>query len=200
MQRVNNSISSRRNSRTAANRHHKQQPIRTALDQIRRRPGTISHRRPDPLATTNASQAFGLHQTSESLAADVLAVFGQICMNPRSPVGLSRLSVEAADLGPQPLILLRMSRWLSAAPRIVAAGGDLQHLAHRGNRMIGPIRTHEFEPRDGIDQVSCANQAAAFFRISRSSRSRRFSRRNRRSSSRSAVVKPSSRRPSSRSA
>ena len=46
-----------------------------------------------------------------------------------------------------------------------------------------------------------ANQAAApFFEISRSSRNCRFSRRRRRSSSRSAVVRPSERRPSSRSA
>ncbi len=47
---------------------------------------------------------------------------------------------------------------------------------------------------------SRANQAVALAGISRSSRSRRMSRRRRRNSDRSAVVRPSARRPSSRSA
>jgi hypothetical protein len=53
------------------------------------------------------------------------------------------------------------------------------------------------ERRDGVAPVSRANQAAAFARISRSSRGTRISRRRRLSSSRSAVVRPSLRRPSS---
>src|SRR5713226_6848235 len=83
------------------------------------------------------------------------------------------------------------------APRIVAAGGDGQHPAHCDNPGYGLIRAHELEHRDGTEPVSVANQAAAFDSISRSSRSTRFSRRNRLSSSRSAVVSPSLRRPSS---
>ena len=47
----------------------------------------------------------------------------------------------------------------------------------------------------GTVPVSLANQTAASFGISRSSRSWRFSRRGRRSSSRSVAVSPSSRRP-----
>src|SRR6266481_2609053 len=91
----------------------------------------------------------------------------------------------------------RPCRWRPLAPRIVAAGGDGQHPAHRGNFVDGLIRVHELERRDGTEPVSVANQAAAFESISRSSRSTRFSRRNRLSSSRSAVVSPSLRRPSS---
>src|SRR5713226_7542758 len=91
----------------------------------------------------------------------------------------------------------RPRRWRPLAPRIVAAGGDGQHPAHRGNPVIGLIRVHELERRDGTEPVSVANQAAAFDSISRSSRSTRFSRRSRLSSSRSAVVSPSLRRPSS---
>src|SRR6185503_4751244 len=59
---------------------------------------------------------------------------------------------------------------------------------------------HEFEDSGVIAPVSRANQAAAFFKISRSSRSRTFSRRSCCSSVRSVVVMPSARRPSSRSA
>ena len=47
--------------------------------------------------------------------------------------------------------------------------------------------------------VSRANQAAAFARISQSILSRRFSRRRRRGSARSSVLRPSSRLPRSRS-
>src|SRR6266849_207940 len=85
----------------------------------------------------------------------------------------------------------RPRRWRPLTPRIVAAGGDGQHPAHRGNPVDGLIRVHELERRDGTEPVSVANQAAAFDSISRSSR------RNRLSSSRSAVVSPSLRRPSS---
>src|ERR1700737_936939 len=85
----------------------------------------------------------------------------------------------------------RACRWRPLTPRIVAAGGDSQYPAHRGNPVYGLIRVHELERRDGTEPVSVANQAAAFDSISRSSRSTRFSRRSRLSSSRSAVVSPS---------
>ena len=85
-------------------------------------------------------------------------------------------------------------------PRVIAAGGDAQDAAHHGDGVTGPVLAHELEPFGGITSVSRANQAAAFERISRSNLSWRISRRRRLSSSRSAVVRPSARRPSSRSA
>src|ERR1019366_2448648 len=81
-------------------------------------------------------------------------------------------------------------------PCIEAAGGDAQHPAHRRGSITGLIRTHELERRDGTEPVSVANQAAAFDKISRSSRRTRFSRLSRVSSWRSSVVSPSLRRPS----
>src|SRR5213593_2618459 len=86
-----------------------------------------------------------------------------------------------------------------AAPRVVPAGGDFQHSAHRADREHGLVCTHEEEDFLDFLSVSCANQAAAFDRISRSSFSRAFSRRNRASSSRSSVFRPSLRVPSSSS-
>ena len=62
--------------------------------------------------------------------------------------------------------------------------------------MRGLVSFHEPKLRRGVDPVSSANQAAALARISFSSRRIRHSRRSRRSSSRSAVVRPSLR-PSS---
>jgi len=104
------------------------------------------------------------------------------------------------DLLCQDSILPRAKRWLTAYPRIVATGGDIQHTAHHGNREHGPILSYELEDFGGTESVSRANQAAAFFRISRSTRNWRFSRRRLSSSSRSDDVRPSCRRPSSRSA
>ena len=61
------------------------------------------------------------------------------------------------------------------------------------------MRLHELEDL-GIASVSRANQVAAFARISRSVRNCLFLQRNRFSSSRSALARPSSPRPSFRSA
>ena len=66
--------------------------------------------------------------------------------------------------------------------------------------MFGLIRPRELEDLSGTMRVFRANQTAAFFSISRSSRSCRYSRRRRRNPSRSAMVRPSPRRPSSTSA
>ena len=92
-----------------------------------------------------------------------------------------------------------MSRHRSASPRMKASLRHAEHACHRGNRKHRLVRTHELEDPDAIVPVSRANQAAARERMSRSSRSCLFSRRNRASSSRSAAVSPppfSSRRPS----
>src|SRR5262249_31094667 len=97
-------------------------------------------------------------------------------------------------------VLCRPMARVPSKPRIVPAGGDVQDPAHGGDAMGGLMRLHEFEDPGGIEPVSRANQAAAFFRISRSSRSVAFSRLRRCNSLRSSVVRPSLRRPSSRSA
>src|SRR5208337_670918 len=120
--------------------------------------------------------------------------------HPRHPIGPARALVDRPDLFDQPRVRLRARRGRPPAPPVEAAGGDSQYPAHRGHPVHGLIRPHEPERRDGVALISCANQAAAFFRISFSSRSTRFSRRSRLSSSRSSLVSPSVRRPSSRSA
>jgi hypothetical protein len=81
------------------------------------------------------------------------------------------LLVNRTDLIEQCCIHLRPSRCRSRAPRVVAAGGDTQHAAHRGDAMLGLVSPHELESFGGIEPVSRANQAAAFFSISHSSRS-----------------------------
>ncbi len=72
--------------------------------------------------------------------------------------------------------------------------------APRGQGPCGCARGTPFKVRGIISPAPSSQQAAAFFRISFSSRRTRFSRRSRRSSSFSSVVRPSVRVPSSRSA
>ena len=67
-------------------------------------------------------------------------------------------------------------------PRIEAALGDREHPAHDPYRVVGLVRLHESEERFGVAELSFANQAVAFDRISRSILSCRFSRRRRVSS------------------
>src|SRR5262245_30819177 len=108
--------------------------------------------------------------------------------------------MEVADLREQLLIGDRTPTRTAFDPRVVATGGDVQDAAQGGNGMRGLMRLHEFEDPGGIEPVSRANQAAAFFKISRSSRSVAFSRRRRCNSPFSSVVSPSRRWPLSRSA
>src|SRR4030095_3985812 len=136
-----------------------------------------SDRRDQPLAPTDASQPGLLEQPRDALATAMHADGAQIAVKPWCAVGASRLLMERADLLGQLLVLHRPRTGLAALPRVVPASGDAQHTAHGGDGMGGPMRLHESEPFDGIDPVSRANQAAAFFKISRSSRSVGFSRR-----------------------
>src|SRR5712691_5626927 len=121
-------------------------------------------------------------------------------MDPWCPIGPSRSLVDGPDPLRERLVLPGPGRGWTLPPRIVPAGGDIQHTAHRGSLVHGLVVLHEPEDFDGVELVSLANQAAAFFRISRSSRRILISRRSLVSSSRSSVVSPSARRPSSRSA
>ena len=151
-------------------------------------------------ATTDALQALRSHQSSHPLATDSGPLRRRArhgCAERRRSLAIAGESTRSWHSVPHPLAIASR-RTLS--PRVVAAGGDVQHSAHRGDRVGGLIRSHELEDFSGTEPVSRANQAAAFARISRSCRSWRFSRRSRWSSFRSCVVRPSSRRPSSRSA
>jgi len=95
-----------------------------------------------------------------------------------------------ANLREQPLIRLGARGRRALTPRVVAAGGNAQDAAERGDVVRGLLLLHEREPRYGVEFVSLAKKAAAFRRISRSSRKIRTSRRKRRTSACSSVVNP----------
>src|SRR5439155_13696486 len=115
-------------------------------------------------------------------------------------VGAVRTLVAGMDQRSQLHVLAIMLRQRTTPPIVKAARGDLQQPAHHTHRKGVLVRSHESEEFFAFGLVSCANQAAAFARISRSILSRLFSRRRRVSSARSVVLRPPSPRPASRSA
>ncbi len=167
-----------------------------APDEIRRSRGfATSSRGAHETTPTDALQAQLYHHPSDSLAAHRQALFGEIVEESGGPIRALGKPVKLSDPRRQRRILARSLRRLAIQPRVVAAGGDLQHSALRGYGIVGLMRSHEFEDPDGIEPVSRANQTAAFDRISRSVFSCFTSRRRRPRSSRSALVKSSARRP-----
>src|SRR5690606_22636000 len=150
------------------------------------------------LAQRGAPQAVLAHQPGHALAADVNAVIvRQLGVDARGPVGLPRAAVDRADRARQFQIPPLPLAHRAFQPGVKPAPGHAKQSAHDLDRMGSLIRLHEPEERfEG--PFSVANQAAAFERMSRSSFSRRFSRRRRCSSSRSALVSPPSPLPASR--
>ncbi len=138
------------------------------------------------------------HQSSYSFSTDRDPFVLEVPLNSRRPVGPTRTRMIMLDSSRQCFILLLTTGWLTLEPPVKITGRNIENTALRLYREYSPIRFHEFV--DGSGSVSFANQAVAFFRISRSTLSCRFSRRSRLSSSRSLVIKPSWRRPSSSSA
>ena len=155
-------------------------------------------RRPSSPASAHPLHSHLFHQTRHPLARNTLALIRQFSSDPRRSIGASTPAMDPLDPGFQLRILLSSSRGWTLAPRIVPTGGNTQHSAHRDDGIALLVLAHELEDFPGTEPVSRANQAVAFARISRSRFSCRFSRRNRPSSSRSVLVNPSARRPSSR--
>ena len=191
----------RRNIRDVSHPQHVRALSReVAVDEIGRLTRPIPDGRDGVSATADAGQAGGSHQPGNTFATDTNAGSRKIDLQAWRSIRAFRGGMRRADCHDQRGVDHGTLRGRPLRPRVIAAGGDAQDAAHHGNGVTGPVLAHEWEPFGGITSVSRANQAAAFERISRSNLSWRFSRRRRLSSSRSAVVRPSPRRPSSRSA
>ncbi len=177
------------------------QPVRlgrleTPLDPVRRHGRfPLPARRAAPLPPRHALQPQRPHQPRHPRPRHAHALRLQLRVHPPRPVGLPRFHVDRRDPPAQRLALLRPPARRPLPPCVVPAGGDPQHTAHAGDRILPLVRSDESEHPYGIESVSRANQVAAFDRISRSIFSRRFSRRRRTSSSRSALRRPSCRLP-----
>src|SRR5215469_5687355 len=149
-------------------------------------------------ATVCAStQSCGSHQPRHPLAPSALAALAQLEVDPRAPVAAAILAINRRDFEPQPLIFLGMIGGRPFTPSVVSRARDFEYPAHQCYRVVGLLPCDKSESHS----LSLAKKAVAFFRISRSSRSRRFSRRSSTNSSRSVRFKtPSGPPPASTSA
>lgn len=128
----------------------------------------------DEPASTHTAQRGGAHQ-----ARDSRAMMTQLGMYARCTVGAMRVPMDRLNLCGEPNAIPSLVRQAALSPGIQPALGDLEQPAHRCDRIVDLIHAHESEECLEFGAVSCANQAAAFGRISRSSFSCRFSRRKR---------------------
>src|SRR2546425_726454 len=137
------------------------------------------------------------HQARHALATRPAAAVHQFGVNPRAAIPLPALRVDHRDLEAQSFVRLPARGRRPGLPRVETRARHLQRAAEQPDWKGGLLRRDEREPH----AFSFAKKAVAFFRMSRSIRNVRFSRRSCPSSSRSAVVSaPGVPRPASISA
>src|SRR4051812_18247804 len=111
-------------------------------------------------------------------------------MHPGTAVAPVRLRVDDANPGEERLVLFHPLGERAGTPCVVPGPRHLQHPTHRGDVKDASVRLDELKPH----RSSLAKKAVAFFKMSRSSLRRSFSRRSRRFSSSSntrvGVAKP----------
>ncbi len=171
-----------------------------AIDQIGSRSRvSIANGGLEAFATAGSVNMAFPHEARQAFAARSDASVAYIVGQTRSTIRRTRTfevyfqRISDRDVG------TRVIARRTLEPRIVPADRDVQHAALRSNGPNGMVRPHEFEDFPGTESVSRANHAAAFFKISRSISSSRTFLRNLATSTLSAVVRPSERRPASRS-
>src|SRR5450631_1237385 len=173
--------------------------VELPIDEVNRTLRTRIGLRCDDIAAQRCTAKPGRsHQSCHTLAAHANSVvISELGMYVRRAVDASGAPMDRLDLPGQRQIRSISFAHRSIQPRIESTSRYMQQSAHDPDRVGGLVHLHEPEERFEVP-LSVANQAAAFDRISRSSLSLRFSRRNRDSSSRSAVVNPPSPLPASR--
>ena len=140
---------------------------------------------PEPLLG-HAHEAQFPQQAGDPFLAHREAFLLELLVDPRAPVGASAGRMDGSDAHRQPGVLALPAARPALRPRVVATGGDAQHPAQTSYGVVDLLRMNKREPH----ACSFAKKAAAFFKIVRSSRSTRTSRRRVRSSSFSSVVSP----------
>ncbi len=105
------------------------------------------------------------HQPRDALAATPHPRRCQFCMDPRHARGATARLVNRRNLPAECRISPRPRRRLALTPGPVATGGDAQHTAEPGDRVMSLLTFHELVADERIEPVSCgfrAQKAAAF--------------------------------------
>jgi hypothetical protein len=82
------------------------------------------------LLHTASLQAFFLHDSSDSVATPRFASLAEFAIDTRRAIDPRRLPMHGTNLLRNRLVLADSSTGLSLPPRVEAAAGDLQDLAH----------------------------------------------------------------------
>ena len=126
------------------------------------------------LLRLGADQSALSHQASDPVPTASLAVLAQVGVDPHRAIPAAILLVRSTDLDLEAAIFPAPGALRSRAPGVVATRRDSQHAAHHPQPEPVPVLVDEPVPhRRGSEKI-----ATAFFRMSRSSVTRRRSRRS----------------------
>jgi len=116
-----------------------------------------------PTSSGSRRAARPAHQPRHPLATNRSILGDELGVDPGSTIGAARRGVDPAiccrNTAPH-----RRAPTETRPPRVVPAGGDPQHAAHRGYPMLGLVYLHELEDSDPLESVSRANQPRLFSR------------------------------------
>ncbi len=121
-----------------------------------------------PSSAVAADEAGGAQQARDPAHATADTTHPQRGVDPRRAVGAAAARVDERDLVGQRLVGGGARRDPAVRPRVVAGAGNPQYPAEDRDGVVGPLRPDE--PLV-VHKVSCAKEAAAFRKISRSCRS-----------------------------
>ena len=153
-------------------------PLRceVAIDEVWRGPAVLSSLGRFPfLAPRDTHDASVPHQPRDTLFAHQSPFSSEQSVNSWGTIDPLALEMENPDPLGEQVILFLSQALISLEPGVVARPREPQKPRHDRDAVFGLVRSHERVPRLRVDTLSEANQAAAFFRMSRSSRSRSFS-------------------------
>src|SRR5204863_6138743 len=151
-------------------------------------------------APLRADDPVRAHQALHPAARRLLAGTLERLPHPPVAVGVVVRGVQLADPREQPLVLDRARRAAAARPPVVGGRRHVQGLADRLDPEVLALLVDERAHLGRSGSSSFAKNTLAAFKISFARRSSKFSRRSLRTSSRSALVSRSPRRPPSASA
>ncbi len=115
--------------------------------------------------TSLGLEAFCAHQAIDPMLVTTLAQVGQVGRNLAIAIDPARFQPRLLDERQEQPVLLGPLGFGSGLPSVVAAGMDAHYAAHRANGMLGFGSHNECV----LYRNSLAKNAAAFFRMSRSS-------------------------------
>lgn len=154
--------------------------VETPRQVIRRNWLAVSRLRRDAKAACPfGPQTVGTHQASDAVVSAPNSLCSELSMHFGSAIAPAARSMRGPDLEPQALVRLSTRTWRPTLGGVKARARDMKTAAHESHRKLATVASNTGVPH----RDSFAKNAVAFFKKSRSSRSRSFSRRNRRSSS-----------------